>query len=106
MAYLIVILIGLIQGIAEFLPISSSGHLVVMYDIFNITDNTILLSIVLHIATLFAIIVVYYKDIMLLIKNPFCKTNKLLITATIPTVIIVLMFESVIDKADKNSDTE
>lgn len=101
MAYLIVILIGLIQGIAEFLPISSSGHLVVIYDIFNITDNTILLSIVLHIATLFAIILVYYKDIILLIKNPFCKTNKLLAVSTIPTVIIVLLFESVIDKVFK-----
>lgn len=99
MACLIVILIGLIQGVAEFLPISSSGHLVVLYDIFNITDSTILLSILLHLATLFAVVIVYFKDIITLIKNPFCKTNKLLVTATIPTVIIVLIFEGLIGSA-------
>lgn len=99
MSFLIVIIIGLVQGIAEFLPISSSGHLVVIYDIFNITNNTLILSIIMHLATLFAVIIVYSNDIWLLIKNPFCKTNKLLVTATIPTVIIVLIFEKFIDSA-------
>lgn len=93
MGYLIVILIGLVQGVAEFLPISSSGHLSVLYDIFDVTDNTILLSIIMHLATLLAVVIVYYEDIVLLLKNPFCRTNKLLVVSTIPTVIIVLIFE-------------
>lgn len=99
----LVILIGLIQGFAEFLPISSSGHLVLIYDIFNVTENTILLSIILHVATLFAVVFVYWKDIVVLIKNPFCKTNKLLVTATIPTVVLVLIFEKFINNAFSNN---
>ena len=98
MAIFIIILIGLVQGLAEFLPISSSGHLVVVYNIFGITSNTLLLSIIMHIATLSAVVMVYSKDIITLIKNPLCKTNKLIITATIPTVIIVLIFEFVFEE--------
>lgn len=96
MVYIIVILIGLVQGLAEFLPISSSGHLAVLYDIFGIESNTLLLSIIMHIATLAAVIIVYWNDILMLIKNPFCKTVKLLVTATIPTIIIVLIFEIIL----------
>lgn len=96
MSFFVAVFIGLIQGLTEFLPVSSSGHLVLFYNIFNITDNTIFLSVLLHLATLFSILVVYRKDIISLIKKPFCKTNKLLLTSTIPTVVIVLLFESFI----------
>ncbi len=99
----LVILIGFVQGVAEFLPISSSGHLVLFYDIFNVAENTILLSIILHIATLFAVVFVYWKDIVILIKNPFCKTNKLIVAATFPTVVLVLIFEKFIDSAFSNN---
>ena len=99
----LVILVGLVQGVAEFLPISSSGHLVMLYNIFNVTENTILLSIILHIATLFAVLFVYWKDVVLLIKNPFCKTSKLLVIATIPTIVIVLIFEKIIDNTFSNN---
>lgn len=90
------IIIGFVQGVGEFLPISSSGHLVLFYTLFNVTQDTVLLSIFLHIATLFSVIYVYRAQILKLLKNPFCKTNKLLVVATIPTVIIAIIFKSII----------
>lgn len=91
------IVIGFVQGVAEFLPISSSGHLVLIYALLKIDNNNFLLTIFLHVATLFSVIYVYRKDILKLIKNPLCKTNKLLVVASIPTVIIALIFNSIIE---------
>jgi len=90
------IIIGFVQGVGEFLPISSSGHLVLLYQLFHITGNTVIISIFLHLATLFSVLYVYRKEIITLIKHPFCKTNKLLIIATIPTVIIALILKGLI----------
>lgn len=91
------IVIGFVQGVAEFLPISSSGHLVLIYTLLKIDSNNFLLTIFLHVATLFSVIYVYRKDILKLIKNPLCKTNKLLVVASIPTVIIALIFNTIIE---------
>lgn len=90
------IVIGFVQGVGEFLPISSSGHLVLLYQLFHISGNTVLISIFLHIATLFSVLYVYRKEIIYLIKHPFCKTNKLLIVATIPTAIIAVILKGLI----------
>jgi undecaprenyl-diphosphatase len=58
------ILLGIVQGITEFLPVSSSGHLAILQNIFHVeTDGGMLFDIMLHIGTLVAIFIVYYKDI-------------------------------------------
>ena len=85
------ILIGFIQGLTEFLPISSSGHIVLFGSFFNL-DNLLLISVVAHIGTLFAVIFCYRKTLKELVIHPFNKTNLNLIIATIPTVIVVLCF--------------
>lgn len=90
------IIIGFVQGVAEFLPISSSGHLVLVYELFKINGDNFALTIFLHMATLFSIFYVYRKDILQLILHPFCETNKLLIVATIPTVIIALILKKLV----------
>lgn len=64
------ILLGLIQGLTEFLPVSSSGHLAIFKGLFHINTNTgILFDVLLHLGTLIAIFAVYYKDIWEMIKE-------------------------------------
>ncbi len=100
MELLYFILLGLVQGLTEFLPVSSSGHLVFLNKIFGVeTGNFLFVSIILHVATLISVIVLYYKQIWHLIKNPFSKETLLIVVATIPTVIIVLLFKDFFEDA-------
>lgn len=66
------IIMGVVQGICEFLPVSSSGHLAIFKQILNInTDTGLLFDVMLHIGTLAAIFVVYSKDVKQLIIEGF-----------------------------------
>src|SRR5690554_4331293 len=96
MAIFMIILLGVVQGASEFLPISSSGHLVVFYNIFNVSENILLLSIILHLGTLLAVLLVYKNQIIELIKKPFNKTNMSLLISTLVTVVMVLLFKQFI----------
>ena len=91
------ILIGFIQGLTEFLPVSSSGHIVLFGSLFDL-DNLLLISIVAHIGTLFAVLYCYRKRLKELIIHPKNKTNLNLIIATIPTIIIVLIFNTFLEE--------
>ncbi|MCL2356272.1 MAG: undecaprenyl-diphosphate phosphatase [Defluviitaleaceae bacterium] len=81
------VMLGIVQGIAEFLPISSSGHLVVLQRIFGFDEGLLTFDIFVHIGSLAAILVVFWRDVWELIRKPFCKMNGLLIIGTIPMVI-------------------
>lgn len=62
------VLLGIVQGLTEFLPVSSSGHLAIFKHIFGVnTDTGILFDTMLHIGTLVAVCIVYYKDVIKLI---------------------------------------
>jgi undecaprenyl-diphosphatase len=64
------IFLGIVQGITEFLPVSSSGHLAIMENLFHIqTDGGMLFDIMLHVGTLVAVFIVYYKDIWKMIQE-------------------------------------
>ena len=64
------ILLGMVQGITEFLPVSSSGHLAILENIFRVeTNDSMLFDIMLHLGTLVAIFVVYHKDIGKMIRE-------------------------------------
>lgn len=91
-------LLGLIQGLTEFLPVSSSGHLVLFSKIFGI-EESLFLSILLHVATLLSIVVVFYKDIFNLIRHPFSKQSIQIAVATIPTCLIVLVLLPLVKQA-------
>jgi len=78
------LILGIVQGFAEFLPISSSGHLVVLQRVFGMEEPALTFDIVVHIGSLLAIILVFWPKIWALLKNPFCKMTALLIVGTIP----------------------
>lgn len=61
------VILGIIQGIAEFLPISSSGHLAIFKRLFGLKDVGLTYDILLHVGTLVAVFIVYWKDIWELI---------------------------------------
>lgn len=70
MSILQAILLGIIQGITEFLPISSSGHLVIIQNIFKIdVGGSMLFDIMLHLGTLVAVVTVYRRDITKMIME-------------------------------------
>ena len=72
------IIIGAIQGISEFFPISSSGHLVLIPYIFKWDYNGLAFDVALHFGTVLAVIVFFWKDWLEIILNGFgIKTKKL-----------------------------
>lgn len=102
------IILGLVQGLAEFLPVSSSGHLAILQHFFGIDGERVLaFAVMLHFGTLLSLIAVYYKDIWDLIKelcamfkdiatgrgfrvsaNPTRKIGVMIVIASVPTGII------------------
>lgn len=108
MTYFEAVILGLVQGLAEFLPISSSGHLALLQQFFGIDETKVLLfAVMLHVGTLISVFIVYWKDIWELIvelcltikdlctgkglrldERPVRKLGVLIIIATIPTGII------------------
>ena len=91
------IIIGIVQGITEFLPVSSSGHILLLQVLFGIEENLLSFSIMVHIATLIPVLFIYYSRIKSLVKNPFQKMTLLIILGTLPTVIAALLFSDFID---------
>lgn len=82
------IILGIIQGITEFLPVSSSGHLVLIQRFLGITGNELALSVVLHLGTVLALIIFFSREIINLVRN--IRWLLLITVVTIITGIIGL----------------
>lgn len=97
MSILLALFLGLVQGLTEFLPVSSSGHLILAQHLLNMPEDLLLFNILLHIATLLAVMIVFYKRIWNLVRHPIQPTNLYLIIATAITVGFVLLFNDLIE---------
>ncbi len=117
MTYFEATILGLVQGLAEFLPISSSGHLALLQNWFGIDETKVLLfTVLLHVGTLISVFIMYWRDIWELIielgltikdlctgkglkmqERPVRKLGVMIIVATIPTAIIGFAFKDFFD---------
>ncbi|NMD69990.1 undecaprenyl-diphosphate phosphatase [Bacillus sp. DNRA2] len=98
-------ILGLIQGLTEFLPISSTGHLYLGRHLFGLDEAGLFLDTMLHIGTLIAVIVVYKQELVNMIKQPFSKQTLLLIIGTIPAVIVGFTFNDLFESISKTGTT-
>lgn len=93
-----IIILGIIQGLTEFLPVSSSGHLILTPLVLNFEDQGLALDAILHLGTLLAIIIYFRRDLSELFKGLFDRkkdTHRVawcIILATLPAGIIGLAF--------------
>ena len=102
------IILGIIQGLTEFLPVSSSGHLELGKFFLGsdaIAEESLLMTVVLHFATALSTVVVFRNDIGILIKNVFTRTGNskdmafvwFIILSMVPAVFVGLVFEKQIE---------
>ena len=112
-----VIILGLVQGITEFLPVSSSGHLVLVAEILNFQEKGVAFEVFVHLGTLISVLIVFRKDVIKMILAPFQflksrfkkeETRQYLyldfyiIIATIPAAIIGLSLKSKFESSFSN----
>lgn len=103
MSYLFSAIVGIVQGLAEFLPISSSGHIIVAEKLLSLlgyegSANPLAYSVMLHMGTLLAVAVIFWKDWIDMILHPVKnRTLLLLFIASLPALLFVITFGDAID---------
>ena len=118
------IILGIIQGLTEFLPVSSSGHLVLFQQLFGLKEAKLFFDVCVHLGTLVAVIIVFHREIRNIItallrlvspaveketilrqveSDPDLKMALLIIIGSIPTAVLGLMFHRIADQLFSSS---
>ena len=113
------LILGIVQGATEYLPVSSSGHLVIAQHLFGLEKPALFFDIVLHLGTLVAVVWYYRKDILELVWETFAALRNLasghswketlqsypgfrfallIVVGTIPTAVIGIAFEDTFER--------
>lgn len=93
------IILGIVQGLTEFLPVSSSGHLVVAQEVLGVRMPGVFVEVTVHVATLVAVVVVYRARLMQLLMGVARRDRDawryvgLLVLASIPAAVVGLLFQ-------------
>ena len=119
MNYTEAILLGIIQGLTEFLPVSSSGHLVLFQHLFGLKEAELFFDVCVHLGTLLEVIIVFRQEIKNIIfammrllsstgpkksalqkieSDPDLKLALLIVIGSIPTAVLGLMFHNIADR--------
>ncbi len=97
------IILGIVQGLTEFLPVSSSGHLVIIQSIFkNFKQPGISFDVFLHFGTLFSVLIYFRNEILDILRLKNKKWIFLIIIATIPAGIVGILFKDFIENLFNN----
>jgi undecaprenyl-diphosphatase len=104
-----VFVLAAVQGITEFLPVSSSGHLRITSEILGISENTLVIDVAVHVGTLFAVVLYFWRDLVMMIgglgaaargrKHEGGRLAGFLMVATIPVVIAGFFGQSLIENS-------
>lgn len=113
------IILGIIQGLTEFLPVSSSGHLVLFQHLFGLKEAELLFNVCVHLGTLVAVVIVFRREIIKILSalsqmvsfggqkekrlqkvhsDPELKMAVLIIIGSIPTAVLGLLFAGIADR--------
>ncbi len=98
------IILGIVQGLTEFIPISSSGHLIFVHEWLGVTEESLIFDVALHLGTLLALILYFHKDIYQITKSLFIKDERtklawVLAVATIPAVIAGFLLQDIAESS-------
>ncbi|NQT76058.1 MAG: undecaprenyl-diphosphate phosphatase [Candidatus Omnitrophica bacterium] len=101
MSFFEAIISGIVQGVTEFLPISSSGHLVILHRLIGLKETHLVFDIFLHLGTLAAIFIVFWNDILDIFTSKK-RVGFFVIIGSAATVLFVLLFGSAAESAFSN----
>ncbi len=91
------IVLGIVQGATEFLPVSSSGHLTIAQEFLGISENRILFDVFLHLGTVAAVLLVFGKDVLALLSSKR-RWIPYLVAASVPAAAVGILLESQIER--------
>jgi undecaprenyl-diphosphatase len=117
--WIVAVTLGIVQGLTEFLPVSSSGHLVIFQHLFGLQEPELLFDVSVHMGTLVAVLAVFYRDIRALIttlfripakartaggvkllyaENESVRLMAMIVAGSVPTAILGLFFANIAEQ--------
>lgn len=102
------VILGIAQGLTEFLPVSSSGHLVLLHDAFGLEKGGLAFDVALHIGTLLALVIFFHNDLIRLFKSLIRQDSdthlaRMVALATVPAVIAGVLLQSAAESSFRSS---